>query len=205
MFNKHNIEIKAKVDNPDFIRKILRELSAEFRGIDHQIDTYFKARQGRLKIREGNIENYLIYYERENKKTPKKSDLILCEINNNLKNTFHKAFNIMCVVRKKREIYFIDNIKFHIDNVAKLGSFVEIEAMFTTPNNIDAYKQVEKFMKLFNIKNDSIIKCSYSDMLTNEISNSYHLRILRIVDKLKNSFGTAYNQYKHFSSFFLSK
>lgn len=55
-----NIEIKAKSNNQDKIRNILKSNNAEFKGIDHQIDTYFKAIIGRLKLREGEIENHLI-------------------------------------------------------------------------------------------------------------------------------------------------
>jgi adenylate cyclase class IV len=32
-------------------------------------------------------------------------------------------------VDKKREIYFINNVKFHIDTVDGAGSFIEIEAI----------------------------------------------------------------------------
>ena len=66
-----NIEIKAKSNNNSEIRKILQSKSADFKGIDHQIDTYFKTNEGRLKLREGNIENKLIFYKRQNKKGPK--------------------------------------------------------------------------------------------------------------------------------------
>lgn len=59
-----NIEIKAKSTQQDKIRKILKDLGADFKGTDHQIDTYFNVVSGRLKLREGNIENALIHYER---------------------------------------------------------------------------------------------------------------------------------------------
>ena len=35
---------------------------------------------------------------------------------------------IKAIVKKKREIYYIRNVKFHIDEVPGLGSFAEIEA-----------------------------------------------------------------------------
>ena len=54
-----NIEIKAKCLNQIRIREIIKSHKADFKGIDHQIDTYFKVSSGRLKLREGNIENYL--------------------------------------------------------------------------------------------------------------------------------------------------
>ncbi|HPJ79511.1 MAG TPA: hypothetical protein PK489_12035, partial [Prolixibacteraceae bacterium] len=59
-----NIEIKARTGRGEAIRKILLEAGAEFRGTDHQKDTYFRVSSGRLKLREGNIENQLIHYRR---------------------------------------------------------------------------------------------------------------------------------------------
>ena len=56
---KINIEIKARCKDLSRIRKILESRNARYIGKDHQIDTYFKVAQGRLKLREGKIENYL--------------------------------------------------------------------------------------------------------------------------------------------------
>lgn len=87
---KHlNIEIKAKCNDHDKIRSVLKSHNADFKGIDHQIDTYFKVNNGRLKLREGNIENFLVFYERENKEGPKQSDVILfkSDPNSSLKET----------------------------------------------------------------------------------------------------------------------
>ncbi len=52
-----NVEIKARCDELDRLRNILKELRADFKGTDHQIDTYFRVPSGRLKVREGDIEN----------------------------------------------------------------------------------------------------------------------------------------------------
>ncbi len=52
---------------------ILQFHNADFKGTDEQTDTYFNVLHGRLKLREGNIENNLIFYERENQAGPKNS------------------------------------------------------------------------------------------------------------------------------------
>ncbi len=44
---------------------------------EHQVDTCFNVKIGRLKLREGNIENALINYTRENTADSKKSEVIL--------------------------------------------------------------------------------------------------------------------------------
>jgi predicted adenylyl cyclase CyaB len=126
-----NVEIKARCSNQDKIRDILRQHKAEFKGVDHQIDTYFKARNGRLKLREGNIENFLVFYQREDKLGPKQSDIILYKTDpeSTLKSMLIASIGVLAVVDKQREIYFIDNIKFHVDQVKGLGQFIEIEAI----------------------------------------------------------------------------
>ena len=46
-----DVEIKARCDNHEKIREILKSKSANFKGTDHQIDTYFNVPNGRLKLR----------------------------------------------------------------------------------------------------------------------------------------------------------
>ena len=72
-----NVEIKARCADPEQVRAVLRQRNASFAGLDRQVDTYFRAPQGRLKLREGNIENALIYYHRPNQAGPKTSDVLL--------------------------------------------------------------------------------------------------------------------------------
>ena len=56
-----NIELKACCTKQETIRDILRSRGADFRGTDSQTDTYFIVPHGRLKLREGNIENALVH------------------------------------------------------------------------------------------------------------------------------------------------
>ena len=167
-----NIEIKARCPNLKKARDKLRKLSAVFKGVDHQVDTYFNVDHGRLKLREGNIENYLIYYQREDKKTPKKSNVLLFKTdpNSGLKEILQKLLSILVVVDKTREIYFIDNVKFHLDKVRKLGTFLEIEAI-----NKDAQfvkkrllEQCKKYMDYFEVSKEDLVSKSYSDLILNE-------------------------------------
>ncbi len=170
---KHlNIEIKAKSNNHEKIREFLKSQPAEFKGVDHQIDTYFKVNSGRLKLREGTIENYLIYYQRENKEGPKQSDVILftSDPNSSLKSILVNANGVLAVVDKKREIYFIENVKFHIDTVQDLGTFVEIEAIDEdgTIGKEKLLEQCNEYVKLFDIAKSDLISVSYSDLLLSE-------------------------------------
>lgn len=156
-------------NNHEKIREFLKSHNADFKGTDHQIDTYFKVNKGRLKLREGDIENYLIYYERENKEGPKQSDVILFKSapESSLKSILINANGVLIIVDKKREIYFIENVKFHIDTVKELGTFMEIEAIDEDGSigKEKLLKQCNQYLKQFDIKESDLISVSYSDLL----------------------------------------
>ena len=164
-----NVEIKAKCNDASFVRNYLNAAGADFRGVDEQIDTYFNVPNGRLKLREGNIENNLIYYERTNQAGPKQShfNLVKIEDTKGLKEVLTKSNGIKVVVMKRRKIYYISNVKFHIDDVSGLGSFVEIEAGNIKINlsQEQLKEQCDFYVKEFGIKEEDLIEVSYSDML----------------------------------------
>ena len=163
------LEIKARCDNPQVVRRLLNEQGAEFKGVDRQVDTYFRCKSGRLKLREGNIENNLIHYHRPNQAGPKNSSVRLYRSapDSSLRELLAEALGVLVVVRKSREIYFIGNVKFHIDQVDGLGNFVEIEAIDSTgaigPEKLQ--QQCEHYVQLLSIQPQDLIECSYSDML----------------------------------------
>lgn len=164
-----SIEIKARCSDPCRVRAILRSRRARFKGRDHQIDTYFRVPGGRLKLREGNIENALIYYKRTDQKRSKRCDSTLYECPDGpaLKKVLGAALGVLIVVDKKREIYFFGNTKFHIDDVKGLGRFVEIEVFGgkgkAGPGTLR--KQCECYQKLLGIHEKDLVADSYSDQL----------------------------------------
>jgi len=171
---KHlNIEIKARCPQHDKIRnEILKFNSVIFKGIDYQTDTYFNVNFGRLKLREGNIENYLVFYERENTDGPKESNVIIYENcqTSTLKEILTKSLGKFVEVYKKREIFFIENVKFHLDTVKDLGTFVEIEAI-DKDGDIGKDKLLEQcnyYLNIFGIDTKDLIAGSYSDMISNK-------------------------------------
>ena len=163
-----NVEIKARSTRALEIKKILEAQNARFVGEDHQIDTYFKVAHGRLKLREGNIENALIHYKRGNQSGPKTSEVLLYTSNpkSNLKAILEAALGILVVVDKKRAIYFIDNVKFHVDQVKELGNFVEIEAIDKDGSIGQAtlQEQCNYYMNLLGIEQNDLVAVSYSDL-----------------------------------------
>ena len=58
-------------------------------------------------------------------------------------------------------------MKFHIDEVPQLGSFVEIEAgnIYADLTADQLKEQCDHYMSEFGISPDDLVKVSYSDML----------------------------------------
>lgn len=84
-----------------------------------------------------------------------------------LKQILIDSLEIMVVVKKKRELYTIDNVKFHLDSVDTLGDFLEIEAQDTHGllDKSTLLKQCRYYMNLLHIKRKDLIAKSYSDLL----------------------------------------
>lgn len=165
-----NIEIKARCTNAEKIRNTLKNLNATYGGKDHQIDTYFNVERGRLKLREGDIENFLIHYQREDERGPKESQVFLARTSrgDGVKDVLSACLGIFVTVEKTREIFFIDNVKFHLDEVQELGSFVEIEArgsLDATDKNVLA-AQCSHYRELFEIAEEDLLSRSYSDLVS---------------------------------------
>jgi adenylate cyclase, class 2 len=164
-----NIEIKARIQDAAFMRQYLQTHQAELRGTDHQTDTYFNTFHGRLKLREGNIENNLIWYSRNNQAGPKSSHFQLVKVEDaaGLKQALTSAHGVKVVVNKKREIWYIGNVKFHIDEVEGLGAFMEIEAgnILADLTAEELQQQCDFYMQELGIPSADLVAVSYSDML----------------------------------------
>lgn len=164
-----NFEFKARTHDLKNLEHQLLLLNPKFIGEDNQVDTYFNVANGRLKLREGNIENSLIYYERQNIAGAKQSDVLLYQHTREktLKDILIKLHGIKVIIEKRRRIYFIDNVKFHFDTVTKLGTFIEVEAIDNNgKTGIEKLKdQCNRYAELFNLQPQDYISLSYSDML----------------------------------------
>jgi adenylate cyclase, class 2 len=164
-----NFEFKAVCADIAAAEQKLLALNPVFAGEDNQADTYFNVPDGRLKLREGNIENALIFYKRENTAGAKLSTVLLYQHQPDaaLKEILAAALGVKIVVNKRRRIYFIDNVKFHFDRIEGLGTFAEVEAIDRTGEiGLEKLKeQCSYYAALLGILPQDYIAYSYSDML----------------------------------------
>jgi predicted adenylyl cyclase CyaB len=165
---KHlNFEFKARLNSEQRFREALKRLDARFVGTDHQIDTYFRVPCGRLKVREGRLENALIFYWRSDARRARQAsvEMMLLPRRNSLRAILVRALGTLAVVDKRREIYFVKNVKIHLDRVRQLGKFLEVEAISRTGDVKKIRFQARQFQELFGITAKDIVAESYSDLI----------------------------------------
>ena len=165
------IELKARIEDQNDIRKKLSNLGAEYKGSFLQIDHYFNVPEGRLKLR--TVENSdiaeLIFYERENIEGPKIDEAFIIRIQDQmgLKNILKRILKTYIVVEKNREIHLYQGTRIHLDKVKKLGNFIEFERQtIDDPNRINNDQLIlRKLMRTLGITEDNLESFSYSDLL----------------------------------------
>ncbi len=162
-----NFEFKARLKNEQQVRAALERLDARFIGTDHQIDTYFRVPTGRLKVREGRLENALIFYQRSNLRRARQAsvEMMLLPRRNSLRAILARSLGTLAVVDKRREIYFVKNVKIHLDRVRRLGKFLEVEAISRAGDVKKIRSQARQFQKVFGISAKDIVAESYSDLI----------------------------------------
>lgn len=163
-----NIEVKVKYANLEAVEKTLLAHGARSVGTDYQTDKYYKIPNGRLKIRRGNIENQLIFYKRNEAADLKQSEIVLLPIDDKLEFVLDNSLETAVVVKKARQIFFINNAKFHLDEVEGLGRFVEIEIIDAdnTLSKEQLAADCEYYIELLDLRNGGeFVPQSYSDLL----------------------------------------
>lgn len=167
-----NTALKARLDRLDPVRAFLMEHHARLAATDHQKDTYFHAPHGKLKLRLGTIENALIHKDHAACMDPASGDAGYFPLDtpraavDALVCILDKALGTKTVVEKKREIYFIDNVKFHLDEVQGLGCFVEIEAVDVDDctSEEELARQCCHYKEALGIREEDLLTWSYSDL-----------------------------------------
>jgi len=165
------IELKARVDDHEFLRKKLSALGAEHVGTFQQTDLYFEVPEGRLKLREvkDNRTAELIYYERENIVGPKRDDAFILRVQEpeDLKKILKKILTPLTMIEKVREIYRYHGTQIHLDTVKKLGKFIEFERQTSEdPKMVKKDRLIlEKLMEKLEIEQNNLEALSYSDLV----------------------------------------
>lgn len=166
-----NIEIKARYENLDRARNLALGLGAKSLGVDHQIDTYFRVPSGRLKIRVSSLSGcYLVPYSREDLSGPRASEYLMIPIAESqvALDLFSKILGVNVCIDKQREILLFENVRIHLDRVAGVGDFIELEAVCRNNADLeDEYTKISLLMKLLEIDQAKLETGSYQELIAN--------------------------------------
>lgn len=167
-----NIELKARLADPAAARRALADVATARLRVERQVDTYFHVPHGRLKLRE--IDDrlaQLIWYRRADQAAPRASDYLIVPLAaaEPLKQALARSLGIRAQVDKRREIFLVDNVRVHLDEVAGLGSFVEFEAVLG-PQSSDAEgaAQVARLSSLLRVAEADLVDRSYGDLVAGD-------------------------------------
>ncbi len=138
-----------------------------------QRDTYFKAREGRLKLREEEgTPAQLIAYQRLDVAGHRTSHYRLIDVPEpvDLREALTVTLGIKAVVVKQRRLFLWDgNVRIHLDAVEGLGDFIEFEAVASEDSDLDGEeRQAAQLREAFGIDAADVIAGSYCDLMTNK-------------------------------------
>ena len=165
-----NLEIKAHCADLPRARERARELATEWVGVDRQVDTYFRTRAGRLKLRESSLSGgQLVPYLRPDEPEARRSDYQVIPVADptGLKALLSQLLGVHRVVAKEREIALVGNVRIHLDRVDGLGSFLELEAVFDGSSEQEERERVKLsgLMARLGVSREDLIAGSYEGML----------------------------------------
>lgn len=160
-----NLEIKVKLNSHRRIKKILSENKIELVEILSQKDIYYKIDKGLLKLRIENGKKTLIFYNRDENAAKRWSDYFLLDMSNqNAEEFLEKFLHPTVVVKKRRELYLYNNTRIHLDKVANLGYFLELETRVVKGIN-DAVRRFNFLVDLLELKKYPEIRDSYKNLI----------------------------------------
>jgi predicted adenylyl cyclase CyaB len=164
-----NVEIKARIRNPDSMRLRVEALADSGPEPLTQEDTFFSAAHGRLKLRESSTRGAeLIYYERADSPRPIESRFVRarCPEPQTLREALTRALGICGVVRKQRTLYRVGRTRIHLDNVEGLGSFLELEVVLSPTETVAQGTRVaHEIMEKLGLGDGDLVDKAYVDLL----------------------------------------
>jgi len=163
-----NVEIKARVRNLDDFSARLKALKPVKPRVLVQEDVFFPVSRGRLKLRILGLKSgELIYYTRPDRPGPKASDYEVVRISEpgKLRTALAAALGVRGIVRKVRMICHVGQTRVHLDDVAGLGLFAELEVVLRPGQTAAAGAAVARaLMKRLGIDKKDLLSGAYLDL-----------------------------------------
>ena len=164
-----NIEIKARVSDPEALLARAKNLTGVEPEIIRQADTFYLVAEGRLKVREfDDGTGELIFYRRADADGPKTSDYAISRTADGaaLKKLLAAALPVRGVVRKTRLLLLAGRTRIHLDEVESLGSFMELEVVLKDGEDpARGETEAAQLMRELEITPGDLVRGAYIDLL----------------------------------------
>jgi len=164
-----NVEIKAKVMDPERLRSEATRISTVSGRILNQEDIFFRSGRGRLKLRIFSDDSgELIYYERPDTGKAKKSDYQIHRTARprELRRVLADALGETVTVKKKRELFITGQTRIHLDEVEGLGAYMELEVVLEPGQTFEEGSRIaDDLMRELGVKESELVPCAYCDLI----------------------------------------
>lgn len=164
-----NVEIKARVAGRAALVERIEAVADEGPTLLRQVDTFFHCARGRLKLRkfpDGTAE--LIFYERPDTAEPKESRYQRAPASApaSLEAALAGALGVRGHVHKTRHLYRVGQTRVHLDEVDRLGMFLELEVVLREDQSREEGLAVARdLLQRLDISPDDLIAEAYVDLL----------------------------------------
>ena len=167
-----NIEFKAELRNLEAARRQCQLVGAERIGVLRQTDQYFRLLDGRLKRRTAPGEPVeWIYYHRPDRVDAKLSEYLILTEDQARRRWGTQNLKEWVTVVKTRELWMMEGVRIHLDEVVNLGQFIEFEMLVSPEFEVDAcYAALSELREMFLQLMGEPIAVSYCDLLAEEIA-----------------------------------
>lgn len=161
-----NLEIKVKLKSHKNVKTILNSIGAEFMGILKQKDIYYKGKSQLLKLRiQGNRYEFIRYNRDESGKTRWSNYDIIDMQGKKVPEFLQSILTVETIVEKRRELWYFDDTRIHLDTVKGLGQFLELETLVLKKGRKDAEKRFDYMVKTLDLDVKGQIRSSYRTLM----------------------------------------
>jgi predicted adenylyl cyclase CyaB len=162
--------LEAKFRLADLVQAESRAIAIGYRrrAIFNQRDTFFRVANGKLKLREEEGGAVLIFYRRDDSGPLMLSDYEIAPIADpaTTRDILDRALGAIATVEKVRILLMRDNVRLHLDWVASLGDFGEIEAVIADGEDPERSRTaVDETLSTLGIATADLIDVSYFEVL----------------------------------------
>jgi len=163
-----NLEAKFRLIDHAGAETLAAALGYNRRAILNQRDTFFRVANGKLKLREENCAAVLIYYHRDESGPLMLSNYEIVPVSEPARTLqiLTDALGTISVVEKVRTLMMRENVRLHLDKVAKLGEFGEIEAMIAEGDGPERSRgAVDEILAALGVGPSDLLEVSYFELL----------------------------------------